>query len=559
MRRLLSSVFLLIIIVIVLGPWASGRWLQQNYNHLISFYNSDGAIQVAITHYQRGWMSSDVTLTVDLQNTPELQDFLQALGAHQPLPTHYQFVVQQHIQHGPIIYQHTENLPTIFGLGAIQNKIEISPELKKLIATFGIQDFSVKSENNFVSLFGNFYHHVEFLNVRGSFPNSAIKISLGNAVMNLWVQPEKRKMDGSIALENFTLADTGDFLTVPKMNLTINQQLSEGGFWLGESLIKLPEMTLTETGGKSFFIKGFQSHGSSEEIAGQLEGVRTIDIDKIQLPELYAGPIHFQFSAHKLNASAIKGIVTVYQEFVQHGEVYQGQFRRKIIALVPKIVTSGSAIKIDKFDLNAPEGQLQLNAAVFWPDANFIPPENVPDLFKTANAELKVHISKSLMKDVIGYASGMPGAVREMSQPDRPVLLKARDQMTLAVKHNTLLINKWVAGHQITKAIGDELLLMQTNLLPEAQYSAKVSEFLREKQITQSVANQLDLQYAQIQLPYLFLLGKVDEYQQAIKKQMSTQLDDFVKQGFVKEENNKYLVLFKWFEGKLTVNGRRME
>lgn len=559
MRKVLSGIFFLVIVVIVFGPWLSGRWLQQNYNHLISFYNSDSAIQVAITQYQRGWASSQVTLVVDMQNTPELEDFLQSIGAHQPFPTHYQFVVKQQIQHGPIIYQHTENLPNIVGLGAIQNTIEISPELKQLITTLGIQDFSVKSENNFVSLFGNFYHHVEFLNVRGNFPNSAMKMHLGNAVINLWVQSEKRKIDGSIAFENFTLADTDDFLTVPKLNLIIDQHLSEGGLWLGKSLIKLPEITLTETGGKSFFIKGFQSRGSSEEISGQLEGVRTVDIDKIQLPELYAGPIHFQFSAHKLNAHAIKSIITIYQEFVQHGEVYQGQFRRKIIALVPKIVTPGSEIKIDKFDLNAPKGQLQLNAAVFWPNANFIPPENMPDLFKSANAELSVHISKPLMKDVIGYASELPGAVREMSGPDRPVLFKARDQLALAVKHNTLLIKKWVAGHQLSKTIGDELLLMQTNFLPEAQYSARVSELLHEKQITQSVANQLDLQYAQVQLPYLFLLGKVDEYQQAVKKQINTQLDDFVKQGFIKEENNKYLVLFKWSEGKLTVNGRRME
>jgi hypothetical protein len=147
MRKIIISAITLLILILVFGPLAAGFYFKKNYIDLLAFYNTQKNFHVAINDYQRGWWSSKIFLTVTINNA-ELNPILNVLGLSSENKK-IMFIVEQQVEHGPIIYSSRENLPSHFGLAVIKNKILSEPE-----------NF-MRSYSNFVNFSGDFFHHIE--------------------------------------------------------------------------------------------------------------------------------------------------------------------------------------------------------------------------------------------------------------------------------------------------------------------------------------------------------------------------------------------------------------
>ncbi len=556
MRKIIVSIVLIVLFILVFGPLAAGFGFQASYRNLLAFYNSQKNIQVTIVNYQRGWMSSDITLSVEVDNN-QLQNLLEMFNITLNNPNkHYQFLVHQHVQHGPIIYFPLENASGIFGLAAIQSKLIMQPDTTSIFLLLGMSHATVKSAEDFVTFAGSFFNHLEISGLKLVDPVSHIQFQLNNVVSNVWIHPKQKSVNGDVKFSQFSIHDSDDVLEIDKINVQFNQYLNQYGLWLGTHTILMPEILFQEMSSESLLIKNFNLSGQSAEKTGNVSGDRQLDIAEISYDNQTIGPIHLILSAYKLNAKAIQNLLNAYQEVMQNGEEYQGQLRKKITMFLPDIIIPGTGFKLDQFNLTAPKGQLKINADVTWPEKNFSAPDNLREIVMTADAKARLHISKELMNQVIEILSGMPTSLRQASEPDRAMLLAVRDQMMVAAKQNKQLIKMLVKNNAMTEKLGDAFLAMQKDLVSVDEYEQTIKELFLTRKISLQVSYLLNWQYSQMRNPYQFLLRKADEYQKSANEQLQNQFKELLNQGYITEEKSGYVVLIKWSDGKLTVNGQ---
>jgi uncharacterized protein YdgA (DUF945 family) len=121
MRKFVSAM-LALIVIIVFSPWITGIWFEKSYHNIISFYNAEGDVAIQILKYHRGWWKSEATLNVKIMN-PNVRLFWE--GSHVKHPE-FNFTVDQEIQHGPILYYDTKELPVFFGLASVHEILHLS-------------------------------------------------------------------------------------------------------------------------------------------------------------------------------------------------------------------------------------------------------------------------------------------------------------------------------------------------------------------------------------------------------------------------------------------------
>src|SRR5690242_3778599 len=118
--RVIGIIVLFIAAIIIGGPWATGIYFERNYDAILTFYSAHG-INVKKISYTSGWFSSDATIQLEINN-PQYIKALQLMGID-PNEAPKQYVIDQHIQHGPILYHYVDGLPSVFGLAAINNTL----------------------------------------------------------------------------------------------------------------------------------------------------------------------------------------------------------------------------------------------------------------------------------------------------------------------------------------------------------------------------------------------------------------------------------------------------
>src|SRR3990167_5852879 len=176
MRKWVACTALLLLIAVLLtGPLVSGILFRESYSKLLSSYHSQNNVQITMVDYQRGWFNSDVTLKVVVKKDADLQNGLKTLNIlTNNLPPAYEFIIQQHIQHGPIMYRNIRYLPSLFGMVAIQNNFIWSSEIKSLFAEIGISGVIVKSDYDFVTYSGDYFNYFELLIEKIQLANQSI-------------------------------------------------------------------------------------------------------------------------------------------------------------------------------------------------------------------------------------------------------------------------------------------------------------------------------------------------------------------------------------------------
>ncbi|EKD55482.1 MAG: hypothetical protein ACD_60C00005G0009 [uncultured bacterium] len=288
MRKFISGFVILLMAVLVTAPFILGIFIQKKYPTLLSFYNLRDDVEVNVVDYQRNWFSSDVTLKVIVKNDDDLQETLKSLhAATTRFPPRYQFMVQQHIQHGPLIYWDSQHFPSIFGLAAIRNNVILSEDARNLLTALGIDEIKELSQYDFITYRGNYFNQIDLI------------------------------------------------------------------------------------------------------------------IGKIQWVDRAIGPLYLQFGLHQFSVQSIENLLNTYKKMMKQGQVYQGQLRKKLFSLLPGMIHAGSAIELNQFDLTMPNGKIHMSAIIGWPYYHFVAPANLFEALQFANANAVIHVSKSLLNDII--------------------------------------------------------------------------------------------------------------------------------------------------------------
>ena len=135
-------VYLLValIAIVIISPPMLGWMLKKQYQKNIDFYNSFDPIKIEIKSYQNGWWSSNATLIVHVN----AKNFKGDLN----LPAKFDFVIDQIIKHGPLLYHRHSGFPISVGLSETQSSFAISMDEHLLSIIRAVSDGHQKEAKN---------------------------------------------------------------------------------------------------------------------------------------------------------------------------------------------------------------------------------------------------------------------------------------------------------------------------------------------------------------------------------------------------------------------------
>ncbi|GEM_PF-5772559 len=549
---------LLIVLLILFGvsaiclPPLVGLGIQK-YAAYTSFLNN-GDIQVI--DYQRNWYTSDVTFRVKLINQ-DLATSLEQFGVPKNnLPNNLQVIVKAHILHGPI-FSEPSRAPFRWGWAFIDRKMIIPPESQSLFAQYGFNDSTIKMSQSYIDLLGRYEDSFEVGNVFLALPNNA-RMSVGDASGSFWHWPLSTRFQGLAKVNNFSLENDMTHLAMSRGVFSFDMKKDPSGLWIGSQTVSVPDLTLRDQNNQTILINGLNMNGFLDVNAvGLLGGERQFSIQQISINNQVIGPFQMDLDVNKLNAKAISNLVSVYEETLRTGEMYESQLKDKFMAAIPAIVTPGAYLRLKKLDLLTPQGSLHAFARIYWPAEKFTRPDNLLDLLQTGQVQATVRISKTLAEVLIRFFGDVT-YIYQIPPDQRSALVALQDAVRMNTEQNTFLIMELIDEKEIDKSYGLDLLSLVKNAAPMADYFDYVKALLMQRKISLEVSYLLDWQYMTLVQQFDIFSQNLQHSKELIEAEMHASLDNFLKQGYVTQNQTEYLISISREGGVVKINGKPM-
>lgn len=555
MRKLLA-LLAIIILAVVFSPYVDGFFVENQYNKLIKFFNSQGSFRIQIVDYKRSWTCSDATLSVEIIN-PEFQGALVSLGVEKEiLPSHYNFTVVQHIQHGPVIFKYVANLPSRFGLAAIHTTLVAAPEMEKLLLWFGLSQDSFQNNDDLITFGGNLFKHLSLADLHYAHPHKNMHFHVKNIQANLWLWPGVDKIKNVINIDSFSFSDKKNSVSIPQLDLMIDMYRTDSGLWMGRNDLELSEFSWTGAEKSTLTISGLQFKGKIDEAHDRIYGQREIDIKKIQLAKQSLGPIKVRISLADLNSQAIVKMLSAYHEVMYRGELYRSELQQRLSSMLPSVFSSGAEIKLEELSLSTPDGNLRSTASIHWPDG-MVAPDNIPEFLDDGNIKASINVSKKLANQIVEMISESP-YFRDIPPEELHTLDDMQESITIAMQQNAFLIAGMVDNNLISNDDGLDLINIQKHDIYSTDYVATLKDLYITKAISAETAYMLYLQNAIVQSQVQALDHQVDAYQYEYTRKLEDQLNAWVKTGLITQTDDDLSVLITREDGVWMLNGKKV-
>lgn len=551
MRRRITIGVALVLLLLVLAPWATGIWFEQSYRRMISSYNLQGDVHVQIVEYHRSWLRSEALILIKIKS-PEIRELLQAFGASGSI---YELILEQKIQHGPFIYNKAK-LPSFIGLVAIKNTLHISPDIQAIFMPQK-KKLSILTNEDLVSFAGNYFKHFEIEQVQVSNASNNIIMQIGQGILgNIWLLSKPNRILGDVALNNFVLKDQENKISMSNLEINFDQQQAPSNLWVGKMSLKFPEMTWIKSNDQKVSISDFDFQGVLSESSGKLYAQRNLNIKSVQIDDETVGPIHLKISASRLSSKAILDIISAYLRIVREGELYESQLQYKMSGMFPQVFLRNAKVKVEDLNIATERGELKLIGELTWP-YNESGVSNVSTLWNDAYGQGNLKISKLLVNHILDYALETP-IIYGMLTNKQKELLAIQQNLQLASQRNYFFIYMLVTNHFLTNDNALDLLDLQRDDAPIQEYAAQLKKLFLDTQITREQSYMLFWQYSAVTWQMRALDDAIELDKKNIKDKFNQQVNTWLKQGLITQDQNNYTVLIQKEGETIKLNGKEI-
>jgi hypothetical protein len=557
MLKAAKTVGLLTIAIIgigILGPWLAGIYIQKNVAPMLDFYNSLPGIHVQQINYSRHWFSSDSIIQVEISH-PQYFNMLNQLGIDKQAALKT-YIIDQHIQHGPFIY--SKQVGSFFGIAITQNVLRQTPDVREFFSRLGLSSHFIEQNTGFVSLLGNYSHHLKLSGIHLIYSEDT-SFKTGIIDCRIGLNPSNQRIHGDLTIHSMMARADGDSIFLPDINYQFDIFPDKYDWWSGTSSLKMSQMQAIAAEGLSAELSDVYYHSDSHIISNQFSTTRQINIGKLFFNGQELGSIHLKGSINQLNAKTLANIFAVYHEITKRGELYPSQLKQNIENLIPTVVNSGSYVTLDALNIDTATGRLQMNGELQWNMNNESIPDEMSDLITSANAQLNLKISKTLMDKFIDFYVTSPLINDVGFDLDNDDLNYATDNIYYNMQSNALLIDLLVRNAQLRDADAEDLLNLQKNMVPIKEYANKINNILWEKYMTLVTSYVLYWGYVGVENSIVEFEKMVHANQDQAKLNLHAQINWLLKKGYLLENKNDYFISVKQAEGIIKLNGKSVK
>jgi uncharacterized protein YdgA (DUF945 family) len=540
-----------IVMVAVFGPYLMGIYLKNNYNSTLVYFNSIPGIHAQPTLYKRAWFSSDTILYVDVNNSDYLKG-MESLGVPDNIiPRRY--TIKQHIQHGPFIYNRSSDLPW-FGVSAIQNEIQLTPNIQRLYLYLGVDDHFIQNSNEFISFSGEYFYHFKFSGINLVYPGSGSQINFSGLESHIWFNPNNDRVNGDIRADSIVLENQGDSIAMPDIKYEFYLYLSDLDLWLGTSSLTISKLSAMVREGFQTVMTDIDYHSNTDIVAGKFNSEREINIGKLQYNDQTIGPMYFQGSVNKINAQALATLLAAYHEIKNRGELYSSQLEQRMYVMLPRLVNSGSNIELNTLDITTSRGSLHASGQLRWDMNTESVPDELPELIKTANGQFDMRISKLLLNDLIEFYVSFP-LINDISLTlSEEEAQAASDEIYYNMEKNSQLIDSLVESGQLRDVDAMDLVALQKDMVTIQDYAGQINQILWNKYLTLQTSYLLYWGYLGVDQSIAKLEKMIQASQDSVKASIHAKIKALLKEGYLIEGKDDYAISIKQKNGELKFN-----
>lgn len=568
MRKIGYLIGGLIIILLALAPLIDGYFFKQNYLNLLTAMNQESGSKINLVEYHLGWMSSDAKTSV------ELKDPIQG--------TPIIITITQHIMHGPLVHDLNNHwnlaqaqIQSHFLLPDSFNNLLFGPDVKTHAAIIQIDTLATFRDE--------YYNQISMPAINLQLPNGS-KLTWQGLTGDSYLQLENHKIYHTEAAINFggvTLQTIAGTLT--SQNILIQYDVTRNAIGLmdGSYAVSSPGFAVTSMKGnidiEEISFKDSFSVDNNNFFNNQTE----FSLKNLNLPEFRLNSMNIQINENNLSAEGVLNYInTIYQLKEKSYMIPPDQIQ----ALFTKLITTKTTLN-ENAALVTAFGSFVSDGQVYWPN----PVQTFDEAVNNANFKINVRISASLINHMIDIA-----AVKQHEEvaKSHPELLSGDDA---AIN----LIDQWGKQNLISDSASISLKDLVKMHLSTKDFATNVDEFILRKDIPTNLATELKMQYAKIKIadPHLNAttgnakpqsaanmqpitnstaathtssMADVSETaddsqttnqtsttqtQIALTAKMKKQIDDLVKQGYLKQDKDDYITTITRENGVIKING----
>jgi uncharacterized protein YdgA (DUF945 family) len=573
------------------APGIDGYYYKGSYTALLASLTADYPGKIKVVDYSEGWLSSDATLSIDL-NPP---------NAKKPDPAHV-ITVNQHITHGPIAkdpisggWKLTE--------AVLQSQMHIDKKTEAMVIGSGATEGIVQVDT-LASFDGHYQNQIKT-------PLFTVKISdtgklTWQGVTGLidvnFTNNKLKHLKSDLALGALAMQDATGNLSVQDMTVQAERNCQQAILCDGTSEFSMPsvnglvnniDMKVVGTS-----IKSTYGADANNVYSANLD----MQMAKLTMPDYTVGPVGIKFAMNNVNAASLSKLLeisrsvtdTASEDRQSAGFLLLAEYNREL----PHLVMANTVINQDT-KIKTTYGDFTSVAKFYWP-AHTPLPASSQDFIKM-NFKVDMRAATTLVDKVVSAIdakkNGTDTAPAKVAAPVPVAVVKAAPApvpvpVAPPVDHIKVILDPYVGvgPHKMSPDIMTALEILGKQHLSPAIYNASVDKMIMIQHLPRpdliKIAQQLKDQYAATYTdsdtgdttvdvaapapdvpavqpdapvvaaaPVATPAASDTATSGATDGQLKQQLDAMIKQGFIKQDKDDYVVSIVYDGATMQING----
>jgi uncharacterized protein YdgA (DUF945 family) len=578
------------------APWVDGYYYKGNYTQLLASLAADNPGQIKVIDYNQGWLSSDATLSIDL-NPPNTK---------KPDPA-YVITVNQHITHGPIAkdpisggWKLTE--------AVLQSQMHIDKKTEAMVigssATEGIVQVDTVA-----SFDGHYQNQVRtpLFTVKISDTGKLTWQGMTGLVDVDFTNNKLKHLKSDLALGALAMQDATGNLSVQDMKVQAERNCQQAVLCGGTSEFSMPSVTglINNMDMKLVGTSIKSTYGADTN--NMYNANLDIQMAKLTMPDYAVGPVSMKFAMNNVNAASLSKLLDISKSAANS----PGEDRQSAALLLlaeynkelPHLIMANTVINQDT-KVNTTYGDFTSAAKFYWPASTPLPASS-QDFIKM-NFKVDMRAATTLVNKVVNAIDAKKNGTEMGAVADAaPAKVEAPAPVAQAVPVTTPVsapapvaapadpINDILAPyvgvgpHKMSPDIITALHTLVKQHLSPGIYNASVNKIIMAQRLPKPqlmmIAQQLQDQYsstytdsdtsdttadAATPVPDVTAVAPkpdapvVAAAAPAASGSMTSgeghlkqQLDAMIKQGFVKQDKDDYVVSIVYDGATMQING----
>ncbi len=382
--------FVFLLIVISLTPFALGFKIKSDYSALINDFSDLMQVDLHVVNYEQGIFSSEVTLALTIANMPEPLQF------------------KEQVIHGPIYLGLLAQGKSPFVAAVIKGQLDVLPSQQLMVQKIFSGNKPLVYQSN-ISFSGDLSSqiYVPAVNTRFEDENGMLHIQSAGVIMNEYYSSANGLLKGDINVPAFKLKSPQFAVTAESINMSFSGSVGGNDIIVGDSVISMSLLDI-DSGEEQFALRDLIVRSVSSDSAGLINSNTRIDARELLASNQKFGPMVLDFSVNGLNAESLNQLQNIQNEVdeqLQQGlppEQVQAMMTGQMMAVVPELIKQAE-MKIKPLSIDSELGKLQaeLDFTLDGLDANT--PSDPMFLLGAISLDLKISVDEALLKQLISW------------------------------------------------------------------------------------------------------------------------------------------------------------